>query len=146
MPRRHARTRPDAWWSAACLRRLAAALLAALVAFGLPACAGSPEPLPDPGRQALDEAPGKAGDEAHSEEAGEAPAGGELKIIGRLTDEGVECPALRGDDGELYTLTGGTGGFAPGDRVEVVATPVQISFCMQGTTVKVRQIQAAPGG
>lgn len=69
-----------------------------------------------------------------------------LRIEGTLTDEGVECPALRGDDGELYTLTGGTGGFAPGDRVEVVATPVQISFCMQGTTVKVRQIQAAPGG
>ena len=61
-------------------------------------------------------------------------------IEGVLTTEGVECPALRGDDGTLYTLAGDLGGFKPGDRVCVVPTYPEMSHCMQGTTVQVEWI------
>lgn len=65
-----------------------------------------------------------------------------LVLEGRLTDEGVECPAFRSDDDTLYTLTGDLEGFGPGDRVRIVARPVEMSFCMQGTTVEVLEISA----
>lgn len=40
------------------------------------------------------------------------------RVVGTLTDEGVECPALRGDDGQIYTLTPrDLQGFEIGDRV-----------------------------
>ncbi|MFP3940384.1 MAG: hypothetical protein ACLF0P_08755 [Thermoanaerobaculia bacterium] len=72
------------------------------------------------------------------------PEDDQLVLEGRLTDEGVECPAFRSDDdeGTLYTLTGDLEGFGPGDRVRIVARPVQMSFCMQGTTVEVLEISA----
>lgn len=79
------------------------------------------------------------------EPPGEEPPNGEaqqLFLEGRLTDEGVECPAFRTDDDELFTLTGDLGGFSPGDQVRIVATPVAISTCMQGTTVAVVEISA----
>ncbi len=72
------------------------------------------------------------------------PAGAgrdEVTVTGRLTDEGVECQALRGDDGELYTLTGELGGAVVGDRVRVSGVPAGMSFCMQGTTLEVREIE-----
>lgn len=74
---------------------------------------------------------------------GTAAGAGEVRVTGRLTDEGVECPALRGDDGKLYTLAGDTGGFKPGDRVAVVGTVAEMSICMQGTTIGVRTIEKA---
>jgi hypothetical protein len=64
-----------------------------------------------------------------------------VRVNGRLTDEGVECPALRGDDGRLYTLAGDLKGFKPGDRVVVEGTVAEASFCMQGTTLEVKSIQ-----
>jgi hypothetical protein len=63
-----------------------------------------------------------------------------MTIRGQLTDEGVECPAMRGDDGVLYTLLGDLGGLKPGEQVTVEGTPVAISFCMQGTTLQVTRI------
>lgn len=66
----------------------------------------------------------------------------QLFLEGELTDEGVECPAFRGDDGELYTLTGDMAGFQPGDRVRIVGTLVEVSICMQGTTVEIVEISA----
>ena len=74
------------------------------------------------------------------------PRAGEVRVTGRLTDEGVECPALRGDDGRLYTLAGDTGGFKPGDRVTVAGTVAEMSTCMQGTTISVRSIEKAGDG
>ena len=68
-----------------------------------------------------------------------------IAVTGTLTREGIECPALRADDGRLYTLVGGTGGFRPGDRVRVSGTQVQFSTCQQGTTIRVGQITAAGG-
>ncbi|HEX2190478.1 MAG TPA: DUF5818 domain-containing protein [Longimicrobiaceae bacterium] len=76
---------------------------------------------------------------------GDTARAGEVRITGRLTDEGVECPALRGDDGQLYTLAGDTGGYGPGDRVTVAGTVAETSFCMQGTTISLRTITAAGG-
>jgi hypothetical protein len=64
-------------------------------------------------------------------------------IVGVLTDEGAECPAMRGDDGTLYTLTprGVTEGFAAGDRVRIVGDEVEVSICQQGVTINVERIE-----
>lgn len=76
---------------------------------------------------------------------GEAPpAEVAVKVQGQLTTEGVECQALRADDGTLYTLLGDLKGFKAGDAVVVDGTPVQISFCMQGTTLQIRSIARKP--
>ena len=63
-------------------------------------------------------------------------------VRGRLTDEGVECQALRSATGELYTLVGDLNGFKVGDEVVVCGTIADISFCMQGTTINVSWIGA----
>jgi hypothetical protein len=68
-------------------------------------------------------------------------AGQMINVRGTLTDEGVECQALRGDDGELYTLTGDLSGFEDGDRVKVRGTVAEISTCQQGTTIEVQSIK-----
>jgi hypothetical protein len=66
-----------------------------------------------------------------------------VEVIGTLTNEGVECRAMRGDDGLLYTLVPKhrLASFQPGDRVKVVGTTSQYSFCMLGTTIAVEQIE-----
>lgn len=68
---------------------------------------------------------------------------GSIQVTGQITGEGVECPALRSDDGELYTLAGETGRFGEGDRVTVEGTVAETSFCMQGTTIEVEDISDA---
>ncbi len=60
---------------------------------------------------------------------------------GQLTAEGVECPALRGDDGVLYTLTGSLAEFKAGDEVIVEGRIAETSMCMQGTTIQVVRIE-----
>jgi hypothetical protein len=62
-------------------------------------------------------------------------------VKGRLTDEGVECQALRANSGELYTLTGNLRRFKVGDKVRVIGEVVEYSFCMQGTTLSVINIR-----
>lgn len=64
-----------------------------------------------------------------------------ITVEGRLTDEGVECQALRAKGGKLYTLAGRFPDFAAGDRVRVVGIPQQISICQQGTTLRVVKIE-----
>lgn len=63
-----------------------------------------------------------------------------VHIVGTVTDEGVECPAVRTDDGTLYTLTGNIPRLAPGDRVEIVGTPAELSYCMQGVTLEAQAV------
>jgi hypothetical protein len=70
---------------------------------------------------------------------------GLVTVEGRITTEGVECLALRTDRDELYTLTGDTGDFGPGDRVEVRGTLPAMSICQQGTTISVESIRRAGG-
>lgn len=66
-----------------------------------------------------------------------------VTVTGLLTDEGVECPALRGEDGALYTLVDKPEAYKPGDRVTVTGLPVEISTCMQGSTLQVKSIRNA---
>lgn len=59
-------------------------------------------------------------------------------VKGKLTDEGVECQALRSKgDNKLYTLVGDLGGFSVHDEVVVCGYVAEISFCQQGTTINV---------
>lgn len=67
-----------------------------------------------------------------------------VTIEGVLTDEGVTCPALRGDDGELYTLAGDIGEMQPGQRVRVTGEVAEVSMCMQGTTIALGEITPVP--
>jgi LysM repeat protein len=67
---------------------------------------------------------------------------GVFLVRGTVTNEGAECPTMRGDDGRLYSLTGNTGRLRPGQRVEVQGQPAQVSFCMQGTTIAVNSIRS----
>ncbi|HET6569438.1 MAG TPA: DUF5818 domain-containing protein [Rhodothermales bacterium] len=67
--------------------------------------------------------------------------GASVTVRGTLTDEGIECQAMRGDDGGLYTLTGDLGGFRTGDRVRVEGVVAEVSFCQQGTTINVSRIE-----
>lgn len=65
---------------------------------------------------------------------------GVVTVEGVVSDEGVECLAIRGDDGRLYTLVGRHAGLEPGQRVRVSGEVAEMSFCMQGTTLAVRSI------
>lgn len=65
-------------------------------------------------------------------------------VQGTLTEEGVQCPALRGDDGKLYTLSGDLRGHDIGDHVLVVGPVAHANFCQQGTTIQVLLIEPAP--
>lgn len=67
-----------------------------------------------------------------------------IYVVGVLTDEGVECQAMRTDDDELYTLVGDLKGLKIGDRVYLKGTIVDISFCMQGTTIALDWISKNP--
>ncbi len=67
-----------------------------------------------------------------------------VNIIGKLTNEGVECQAMRGDDGQLYTLLGEELGGLPVDtRVSVIGEKLEFSSCQQGITIRVRSITPA---
>ena len=69
-----------------------------------------------------------------------------LTVTGVLTDEGVECPAMREDNTDkLYTLVPRdvVDGFHIGERVTVSGTISEVSFCMQGTTIAVQSIRRA---
>jgi hypothetical protein len=69
--------------------------------------------------------------------------GDRIRVDGRLTDEGVECPAMRGPGGTLYTLAiAELADFEPGDRVRVIGTIAEMAICMQGTTIDVEEIRA----
>jgi len=67
---------------------------------------------------------------------------GTLDRTGRITDEGVECLAMRDGDEFLYTLVGNTEGLSAGDPIVVTARMVEMSTCQQGTTLEV--IEARP--
>lgn len=66
---------------------------------------------------------------------------GTLRVEGRVTDEGGDCIAMRGEAGEMYTLAGETRGLAPGDRVAVEGTIASAPGCVRGLTINVRRVQ-----
>lgn len=87
-----------------------------------------------------------AGGDSGTAESGQGPEEGAVCVRGRLTDEGVECPALRSEGGELYTLAGETAPFEVGDEVCVCGIVAEMSFCMQGTTIAVTEISPGAQG
>ena len=68
-----------------------------------------------------------------------------ISVVGTLSTEGAECPAMRGDDGRLYTLTprNSLGLLQAGARVRVVGTVAEISTCQQGITIGVMSVEPA---
>ena len=68
-------------------------------------------------------------------------AEGTLRLEGRITDEGVECTAMRSENDDLYTLTGDIGAPSPGDGVVVEGTIAEMSVCQQGLTIAVTEIR-----
>jgi len=68
-------------------------------------------------------------------------AGRRICVRGFLTGEGVECQALRGDDGKLYTLGKPKVNAKGGIAVCACGRLVGTSVCMQGTTIAVTEIR-----
>lgn len=70
---------------------------------------------------------------------------GSSAIVGVLTDEGDNCPSLRDDAGNLFTLLGDLEGYDDGDRV-LVRGSVQADdrICGQAETVQIYSVEAAP--
>jgi hypothetical protein len=66
-----------------------------------------------------------------------------VTVKGNITDEGVECLALRDSADTLYTLAGATGEYGPGDEVCVKGEINEYSYCMQGLTIVVEWIGPA---
>jgi hypothetical protein len=68
-----------------------------------------------------------------------------ITVAGTLTGEGVECPAMRGDDGKLYSLTPKEklGLTAAGMRIRVEGTVAEMSLCQQGVTIEVTKAEPA---
>lgn len=62
-------------------------------------------------------------------------SGQTIVVKGILTDEGIECQALRSDTNELYSLVGDLKGFQVGDKICVAGTIAESSFCQQGQTI-----------
>jgi hypothetical protein len=69
---------------------------------------------------------------------------GILQRTGEVTDEGVECLAMRDTDGFLYTLIGETNGLEPGSPAVIQGRYVEASTCMQGTTIEVVEVLPPP--
>jgi hypothetical protein len=71
-----------------------------------------------------------------------ARAGAAITVTGKLTDEGVECQALREDKTKkLYTLTPRPDKkFKNGQRVKVTGNLAENSICQQATTIVVKKI------
>ena len=68
---------------------------------------------------------------------------GSITITGIVTDEGVECPAVRGDDGKLYTITGpAREKLRQGMRVRISGNIAEVSTCMQGITISAAEVEA----
>lgn len=73
-----------------------------------------------------------------SDAAPSTASGETICVSGRLTHEGIECPAFRAEDGTLHTLTGDLGSLQPGDEACICGSPAEMSFCMQGKTLAVQ--------
>lgn len=67
-------------------------------------------------------------------------ADGILRRTGQITDEGVECLAMRDTDGFLYTLIGNIQGLRAGEPAVIEGTYVEASTCMQGATIRVERV------
>lgn len=76
-------------------------------------------------------------DWANSFDAGDGP----ISTSGVITT--IECPAVRGPDGQLYALAGAVTNYRPGDRVEIDGETADLSWCVPGPTIEISQIRTA---
>ena len=60
---------------------------------------------------------------------------------GTVTNAGVECPAVRADDGKTYTVAKAQMPLNANTHVRVVGSQAQASTCMQGTTIRSTSIE-----
>lgn len=67
--------------------------------------------------------------------------GDSVNVVGTLTSEGIECPAMRSRGNALFTLATSQLRWGPGTRVRVRGTIAGASICMQGTTINVTSIE-----
>lgn len=67
-------------------------------------------------------------------------AADEACVVGTLTNEGIECPAMQTIRGDVYTLVGDLDGNEAGSLVCVCGAEADTSTCMQGTTLEVSRI------
>lgn len=65
---------------------------------------------------------------------------------GRISEHRAPCPVMRGEDGELYALTGEIGHLESGDTVIVEGTIVESTVCTHGTTIEVIRLRPDPAG
>lgn len=96
--------------------------------------------------QARRTAPARAAraDDDERARVAERQASKAAEVSGTLTGEGILCPTLRDKNGALYTLTGDLAGHAVGDRVTVRGRPVADSTCLEGQTLEILALEAAP--
>lgn len=87
------------------------------------------------------EEPGMGGERAVSDPFVVGEPGDRVTVPGTLTDEGVECPAMRGPGGTLYTLAVTELEWGPGTDVHVEGRIAEAAICMQGTTLEVESIR-----
>jgi hypothetical protein len=64
-----------------------------------------------------------------------------ITMTGLVTSEGAECPAVRGPDGQLYSLAGRDLDLVPGDVVQIRGSLAEASTCNQGRTITVASIE-----
>lgn len=64
---------------------------------------------------------------------------GTAMVSGKM-EQGVECPALRSDSDELYSLAGAQDAPPAGTEVVVTGTIAQTSTCQRGITIAVKSI------
>lgn len=96
---------------------------------------------PDETARPAAEAPATEAGRAPAETAATAaPGPGETCVVGTLTDEGVECQALNTVGGDIYTLVGDLEGRSSGELVCACGEAVEMSTCMQGTTLQLTRI------
>lgn len=66
-----------------------------------------------------------------------------MEVSGVLGEVARGYQILRTDDGRVDSLLGQREGFLPGDRLQVVASPLEISYCQQGTPLAVIEVHPA---
>jgi hypothetical protein len=72
-----------------------------------------------------------------------AQTSNDISVTGTLTDDGVLCRAMRGDDGKLYTMrrNQALAEFKTGDRIKVAGLVAEMSICQQGITIVEKKIE-----
>ena len=67
-------------------------------------------------------------------------------VAGVVTEDGVTCRTVRGDDGELYSFTSLPAGLSAGDRVTVELVRQDGGSCDQGLQARWRSIVRPASG